>query len=397
MKKYIFLSYFCCSYAWALPSVATPIAEEPSFSPQIEIAGFGIGTIATENSSSHPDQTGSINFSDSSLLVGASQSLYNNAIGSFVFGVTSLEAANNANKTETNYFVNKTYVNYEAEKIEFLLGRTDNPNSHIIDFPVLRGDNLVTLLNPNNPLSDGKNMEEHRYSNVASFTFNHGLKYFTNLHLQHLINSALNSSDNGINSYGFTFHYLSSPGLENIETIPNWGFGFEKIHASGADINQASIGMVFNVNQSITDLVDLRLQNNTSWGSKLSDIATKNESYQADNNASTASIRYHHNPFGKAGYQVALTTSYQKFTKIADSSSWGTALVYTKELGQGFNFVTQYMAQWRSQKLAQVQTNGETFQNSVEIGLAFGFDAIFNKHLNPRRSLLNQQHQYIPN
>ena len=54
-------------------------------------------------------------------------------------------------------------------------------------------------------------------------------------------------------------------------------------------------------------------------------------------------------------------------------------------------------AQWRQAPLAQAQSAGLGYEQITEVGLIYSFEAVFNRHLSPRRSLLNQQHQYVPN
>jgi hypothetical protein len=66
-----------------------------------------------------------------------------------------------------------------------------------------------------------------------------------------------------------------------------------------------------------------------------------------------------------------------------------------KRLGEGFDLVAQYTFQHRSPAYAAVFENTRNEQ-SIQIGFVFNFTNIFNPHIGPRRSLLNLQHQYIP-
>jgi len=92
---------------------------------------------------------------------------------------------------------------------------------------------------------------------------------------------------------------------------------------------------------------------------------------------------------------VALTTGAKNYLLVPETS-WGWALTGVKQLGQGFDLVAQYQGQWRSASLARVQSPGADKVHMVEAGLLFNFGAAFNQHLPPRRSLLNQRHQYLP-
>lgn len=74
----------------------TPIPEEPSTQPQIDIAGTGAVTLdlgRSQNTLSNGDKaSGSqINLSDSALAVSAAQRLYKGGIGSFTIGGLSTD------------------------------------------------------------------------------------------------------------------------------------------------------------------------------------------------------------------------------------------------------------------------------------------------------------------
>ncbi len=144
----------------------TPIPEQPSTAPQIEVAGTGVATIdlgrlANAFSGGGKSSNSQINFSDSALLVGAAQRLYNGGIGSLTAGGLVLDSGNNAQSTQV--LLNQAYVDYQAKAIEGLIGRTDQPTAQVVTFPTLRGDDLVTFTNLLNPYSNGGDVEEHRY------------------------------------------------------------------------------------------------------------------------------------------------------------------------------------------------------------------------------------------
>ncbi len=385
------------------PSFATlaqpvPIPEDQSTAPQIEVSGVGIATMGLGNTSEH-GSSNSFNFSDSSLLFGAAQRLFNTGIGSFQFGSLSSDAANRGTGTESPFFIYQAVLDYQTETLEAAIGRTDNQNSHFIDFPLLRGDDLVTLTNPVDPFSNGINPGEHRYANVATITYNQNLAYFENIHAQQLINSVGIGSD-GINSFGASFQYMAPPGLENFSTAPLWGIGYEHISVSQNSMNglhQIYAGAVINVRKSVTGLIDVRFQDTASLGSSLGSFQSTSDSFQADSNALAASIRYLNRPFGNVGYQISLTAAYKNYFKVSDADSFGAALTAVKQLGTGFSLVAQYQGQMRGKALAAVQSKSIVFENIFELGMLFNFDAVFNQHISPRRSLLNQQYDYIPN
>jgi hypothetical protein len=388
--------------SWALANQAqpVPVPEDESTAPQIEFTGAGIGTLDYGRTMDHGAQ-GAISFSDSSLMLGAAQSLSQfKGIGSFGLGGLATDQANRGTGQKSDFFMHKAFVNVQTEWFEAMIGRSDNETAHLIDFPTLRGDDLVTLTNPVNPFSNGVNLEEHRYANVAAVTFNQGFSYFENIHVQHLINSAGVGTDTGLNSVGATFQYMASPGLEAFSRLPFWGAGAEHIFLdaqSPSGLNQVYAGGVLNLNTSVTHRLELKAQDIVSAGSNLTAFQTVTDTYQANSNAAALALRYLNTPFGKPGYQIGLTAGYKSYFDVKDANSLGLALTGVKRLGQGFDFVAQYLGQWRQSALSTAQANGVGAEQIAEIGFVFGFDALLNQHLSPRRSLLNQQHQFILN
>ncbi len=379
----------------------TPIPAQPGIAPQIELDGVGIGTIELRTprntlTDGTKLSTGRINFSDSALLLGVSERLYRQGgIGSFVLGATTTDSS--LNGTGTGLLLHQLYLNYSIPSLEATLGRTDTA-TRLIDFPTLRGDDLVEFTAPLDPFSSGGDIQEHRYSNQAAVTFNSKLRYFVNLHAQHLLNSVDAGSDQtGLNSYGISFRYMSPPALDDITRIPEWGVGYERqeIPAShGGANNVLYAGMVYNINPDPVDRVDLRLQDVYSTGNNLATFTSITDTYRAAANSIALSLRWLHSPFGTPGFQVALTGGYRSYQSVPRSDTFALALTGIKNLGQGFDLVAQYTFQYRA--AAYAAPFGGSTDNSFQLGFLYNFTNTFNHHLGARRSLLNLQHQYIP-
>jgi hypothetical protein len=402
LRTIAIIAFYSPITAWATQAQPVPVPEDQSINPQVEIAGVGIGSIEYGRVAPRQSGEGSINFSDSSLLIGAAQRLsqFNKGIGSFGLGGVTTDQANEGTNSGSSFYMHQAFVDLQTESFEALVGRSDNETAHLIDFPTLRGDDLITMINPLNPFSDGKNVEEHRYANVASFTFNQNLSYFENIHLQHLVDSSGLGSQTGINSFGATFEFMAPPGLEVFSRVPFWGVGYEHIsldHQSTGGLNQIYGGGVLNLNESVTDRIDLRAQDILNVGSQLTDVLSTTDTFQSSSNALAFAVRYLNSPFGRPGYQLALTSGYKNYFRVANANAFSAALTGVKRLGQGFDLVAQMKSEWRSSKLASLQSGGLGIVQAVELGFVFNFDAVLNQHLSPRRSLLNQQHQYVPN
>ena len=408
MKKTANTTLVAALGASLLPGLAfaqaqqTPIPESPGVAPQIELAGTGIGTLQFSSPrftlpSGARSSTSGINLSDSALLLGISERLYRKGgIGSFVVGTTTTESEKAPSGTE--FFIHQLYVNYQSRTLEGTIGRTDS-GTHLIEFPTIRGDELNEFVNALNPFSSGANIEEHRYSNQASITLNSGLRSFVNVHAQNLITSTPNTTGQaGINSFGVSYQYHELMDLQPLKKVPIWGFGYERQtigQAEGGPNNLLYAGIVYNIAPDPIDRVDLRLQDIYSFGNNTRAITNVNDTFRASANTIAGSLRWLHSPFGVPGYQVSLTAGYRSYNRAMNANTLALALTGVKRLGGGFDLVAEYIYQHRDTAYASAYS-GVKDEHSVQLGFVFNFNNTFNKHLGPRRSLLNMQHQYVP-
>lgn len=380
---------------------ATPIPEKPSISPQIELDGRGIATLLYQSPHSTlpgggAGSTTNFDFSDSSLLLGISQRLYRGGIGSLVFGGVTTGQTENVSKT--SLLLSQLYLDYQTQPFEAYIGRANTP-THLFDFPTLRGDDLNEFVNLPNPFSDGAIADETRYSNVAAMEWNQKLRYFLNLHVQHLLQTALpGAGQTGINSYGLFLRYEAPPALESIVKVPFWGIGYERQTIGAAQGGAADIlyaGVIYNVNPDPIHRLDLRLQDIYSFSNGLHAFTSYADTYRAAANAVALSLRYLYAMNGIPGYEVALTAGYKSYAHVSHANTFAIALTGAKRLGEGFDFVLQYEYQHRGGAYASA-VGGPKDENRVQVGFVFHFQNLFNPHIGPRRTLQNLQHQYIP-
>ncbi len=405
--RHIFMGA-ACALALAAPLRAraqaeqVPIPQSPGVAPQIELDGVGLATLDLGQRRAYDvggnrSSSSRVNLSDSAILVAASERLYKpGAIGTLVIGGEATDQTNNGS-LNNQLFLHQGYADYQDRYVEGYIGRTNVPTK-FIQFPTLRGDDLLTFTDLPDPFSSGANTEEPRYGNVAAVTLNRDLRNFVNLHVQHLITSAGDiNSDQGLNSYGVDLLHEPPPGLESIQKVVSYQLGYERQtigHAQGGAANIVYGGGVINLRPSPVNLVTLSAQDIYSSGNGLRRFSTLPDSFRADSNTLAASLAYLHSPFGIPGYQVALTAGYKRYNRVSDADSYGLALTGVKRVGDGFDLVAQYSYQHRDAALANVYGGGT--DNSVQVGFVFNFTSIFNQTIGPRRSLLNLQHQYIP-
>jgi len=379
-----------------------PIPEKPSVAPQIELDGEGVVTLEGHAPelvlpNGVRSSRSRINLTDSALLLGAAERLFHRGgIGSVVLGTTTVGEKEVINGT--NLFVHQLFLDYQTRPLEAYLGRT-NTATFVVNFPTVRGDDLNEFVNVLNPFSSGENVEEHRYGNVAALTFNRKLRYFINVHGQHLIATAPSVlGETGINSVGVNFQYQGPPTLEAVVRVPTWGFGYERqsiASRNGGANNVLYGGVIYNLNPDPVDRVDLRVQEIYSTGNDVNAFAGVTDTFRAAANTTAASVRWLHSPFGKPAYELALTAGHKSYQHVERANTYALALTGVKRLGDGFDVVLQYTYQHRNPAYAAVYS-GVHDEQSIQLGFVFNFTNIFNQHLGPRRSLLNLQHQYIP-
>lgn len=384
----------------------TPIPEQPGLAPQLDIAGSGVASLDLGlrrhgvNGTIGRTSGSQINLSDSSLLVGASERLYRGAIGSFTLGGLALDAANSGRPTGAQVFLHQAFLDYQALRTEAYIGRTDTPTGQIVQFPTLRGDDLITFTAVLDPFSNGDNVEEHRYANVAAVSLNQNLTRFENFHVEHLIDSASASPDvAGLNAYGASYQYLNLPSLTAIQRIVSYGGGYEHRSVARLDGGKSDVvyaGGVVNLVPSTTNRVDLRVLANSTFGNSLRSLGSVTDSFRADSYTVTGAVRYLHSPYGTPGSQLALTAGYRGYNKVRDAGSFGLALTGVKRLGAGFDAVGQLQYGRRNAGLAGAY-GGAREDRAIQVGFVFNFDATINPQVGPRRSLLNLRHAYIPN
>lgn len=393
---------FSLSNVASAQTAPAPIPQEPALRPQIELDGTGVATLAGSFPrfalpSGIRSSTTGIDVSDSAVLLGVSERLFRHgAVGNFVVGGTSIEPE--GGPSDIGLFLHQLFINDESKDVSATLGRTDTA-TRLIDFPTLRGDDLDEFVNVLDPFSSGSNAEEDRYANVASVQLNSKLSDFVNFHAQHLIsNTPGGLGDTGINSYGISFQHEGLPTLQAVETVPLWGLGYERQTIGAAQGGASNVlygGLVYNIKRSLVNRVDLRAQDIYSWGNSLRSFANPTDTFCAAANSVAVSLRYLNSPFGRPGYQVALTAGYRSFTHVGGGSTFALALTGVKRLGSGFDLVAQYTYQHREPAYAAV-FSGVRDEHRIELGFSFTFQNTFNTHLGARRSLLNLQHKYIP-
>ena len=380
-----------------------PIQERPGLQPQIDLQGSGIATldIGRKNGfgSSGFGSGSQVNISDSALTLGFSERLYRGGIGSFTLGALTLDQANSGR--DLGLFLHQALMDYQTASFETYLGRTDNPSAQIVQFPTLRGDDLVDFTYLLNPFSNGQNLEEHRYGNIAAAVFNKNLRQFVNVHAQSLIDSE-NLQGQGsteLNSFGASYQYLALPTQEPLARFVSYGAGFEHRavpRSFGGASEAVYAGGVVNLEPSLIRRTDLRLMVISTFGNSTEGFDTLGDTYRADATSIAASVRRLNSPFGMPGSSLSITAGYKTFNRVSDASEFGLALTGARRLGEGLDAIAQVGYTHRSDALAAV-SGGHNDNVVLQLGLSFSFGSVFNQSVGPRRTPLSTRFRQIPN
>lgn len=388
----------------ALAQSTSPQLQQPMARPQIDIAGNAIGTFdfGQKNafgSGGFANGSSQINFSDSALVFGASQSLFHKGVGSFSLGALTLDQANSSG-SGLQAMIHQAVLDYQTKMLEGFIGRTNVPSAKLIDFPVLREDDLQQFTSLLNPFADGNNPEEHRYANLIGVNISHNLQDGVTAYAQHYLDSAdLNGVNNSsVNSYGVQFKHETPTGLEGLKQLVSYGAGYEyRDIPSNFGGGQSAVyaGAVVNVIPSLTHRLDFRVFGGATFGNNTSTAAVANDVYRSDARFVGASLRLLQSPFGMAKTQFSITGGYRSYPKLNNGQEWGLAFTVAQELGTGFDAVAQIGTVRRSNSL--VGAFGSSSNTVFQLGFNFQFGTTFNPQVGTRRSPSNLIHQYIPN
>jgi len=173
--------------------------------PEFELASKGVMSFNVDFLSN--SSASAINdFSDSGLMIGFRQKLYNNYRGQMVIGFQFPDADSDLGQI----FFNQMFLKIESKSNILKMGRS-RVKSALINFPTLRDDDAIPFTDVLNPFSVGENSEDNQYGNVSEVAHLFGQRYWFRIHGEHFtktpIDSATAETDFSINSIGVSLEY----------------------------------------------------------------------------------------------------------------------------------------------------------------------------------------------
>ncbi len=354
--------------------------------PRITLGGRVIATMDVVDLDSDPDVKDEINLSDSTILTRFDKRLYSNGVAGAVAGIK---------ENETSVLFNELHVFYWNQNVATQLGRSRLRNT-IIEFPLLRDDDLLTYTHV---LSGSSNEEfDHIYGDLFS------VDWIVDKRIQKLgmwggtrrngEDAIFASAPSGLDSYGAGYTYKQPEDLIYVERIRHAGIWLDrqKVETTGNTEWMTAViaGIEFNINEDPTQNWSLAAQAISNNGiDNVPGLNTMAERGRAKSNAFVASIRYTGRPHLLTRYQGAITVAYKDYADFTDATQWSIAPSVVFRIGQGIDLLGQV-------KYTDYENGlGGGSDTTVQIGIAFNLETMFNDNIGERDSILNLEHGYI--
>lgn len=354
--------------------------------PRITIGGRVISTMDSIDNESDPTAESEINIDDSVLLTRFDKRLYGGGVAGAVLGLR---------EDDGNAVFHETRVFFWNEDLQINIGKTRLRNS-VIEFPTLRDEDLLTYSHIGNASS---NDELHQiYGNLLSVDWIFDRKYQKfGAWLGSLEDDPAIGHD-GLDHFGFAYDYEVSEDLRYVSGIRHAGVKIDrqKVNLVNNQWKSAVVfGIEFNLNADPTANWSMGVQavinsglDGISAAQLVNANAVANRS-RAKSRALITSIRYTSRPHLLTRWQAALNLAYKDYSDIDNATQWTMTPSFVYTIGQGVDLLAQLSHTSYESSL------GAADDIMLQIGVSFGFDAMFNDNIGERDSILNMEHGYI--
>jgi len=363
--------------------------------PEFEVGAKGV---FSGNFNINSDESNAVtDFSDTQLLLGLRQKLYNNWRAQFVLGLQFPDANSNLGEV----FYNNIFIRIEDEKNIVKVGRT-LAQTNLNQFPTLRDDDAQQFTYALNPFSDGVNTQRDQYANVLEYAHIFKQRYILSLHGENFYNS-LNPNDFKLNSMGFSFMYrvpFSQKWDRNI--IQEIGLSYNNYFTDrpgySDDFKSSVKNLIFsstlNLKPDPINFIDFKLQaiQNFGWD----EITALTDYFDYTRTQSTSvfgTLRYMKRKQKRPNYQFMLGGGYKSLSNLnMDSDQFIMMANSFYRMGENFDVGLQYRF---TSNNGYTKTLFGKNEHRIQLALVYSFDKIFNKQFGDRDQILNLEHNYI--
>ncbi len=361
---------------------------------------FEIGTkgVFSGNLNINSDESSAVSdFSDTQLLMGLRQKLYNNWRAQFVLGLQFPDA----NSKLGEVFYNNIFIRLEDQKNIVKLGRT-LAKTNLNQFPTLRDDDAQQFTYALNPFSDGVNTEWDQYANVLEYAHIFKQRFFISMHGENFYNS-LKPDDFRLNSIGLSLMYkVPSSQRWNRDVIQEIGLSYnnyftDRIGYSSdfdASVKNLLFSTTLNLKPDPINFIDFRFQaiQNFGWN----ELSTINEYFDYTRTESSTffgTFRYLKQKLERPNYQISIGGGYKSLPNLeVDSNQLIFIANSFYRIGENFDIGLQY--RYTENRGFTESLFGKN-EHRIQLALVYSFNKIFNKQFGDREDLLNLEHNYL--
>ncbi len=381
--------YFIVFLALGVVSVA-----HTQVSPEIELGAKGVmsGNIVALDA----DATSAISdFSDSQLLLGFRQKLYNHWRSQMVFGMQFPDADSDLGQV----FYNHVFLKLENRNNIIKIGRSVT-QTILNEFPTLRDDDAMQFNYSLNPFSSGDNTQDNQYGNVIEYTHILKQRYRFTIHGENFAD--LSAPDNfELNSFGASFLYIVPESqLWNRDIIQRAGISYNNYLTDRPGYNGADellkniLGTItLNIQPDPVHFVDLKIQGIYNSGfSTVNSISSYSDYVRTTSYSTFGTLRYLYRRYERPSFQASAGFGYKSFSNVAGSEQFIGIINMFYRLGADFDLGFQYR---------YTKNNGQTGalfgkdEHRFQIALVYSVSQLFNNQFDNRDSILNLEHNYI--
>jgi len=358
--------------------------------PRVTLGGRVIATVDAVDLDTDPAKKDEVNLDDSSVLMRFDKRMYEGGVAGAVIGYRSIE--------ESLRF-HQLFAFYWNQNINAEMGLTRIRNS-LIEFPIIRDEDLLNYTHVGNASSNEE--FDQLYSKQIAFD------WFVDKKIQKLgiwtgtrPNEDTIDAPDGFDYYGAGYVYEQPEDLRYVKWIRHAGLVYDtqKVRIGGNDewMGAWVAGIEFNLNMNPASNWSMGLQaiSNEGAGSvTAADInytnpdAISNQA-RAKSNSLVASLRYTGRPMLLTRWQTAITAAYKDYSDVNDAKQWSIVPNVVYRLGQGADLLAQYKYTDYGNGL------GGGSDNTIQLGVTFSLETMFNDNIGERDSIINLEHGYI--
>lgn len=357
--------------------------------PQILLGGRAMATTDAGYNFDTDKETGKINTSDSSLLLGFDKRTYDEGVAGANFGITDVEDGREVRINHLNVF-------YWNRDVGVHIGRGRLINT-IVELPLIRDDDFLDYSHIGNA-SSSEEFDQIFGKNIK-------LDWFVDRKNQQVsawVSTRNNDDEHAggpgeADTLGIGYFYEPTENLAYVKFLRHAGVLIERQKLWDEDneltSTYAAVGALeINLNERPDKNWSLMTQGIFNVGiAHAETLDTRAERAQAEYYSLVASLRYTARPKLLTRWQAALSAGYKDFSHVEHATQWSLAPSFYYRLGQGVDLLSQIVYTAYEKSL----NNGQD-EVLVQLGMSFNFDTEVNKSVGARNSILNLEHSYIP-